>query len=120
MRMALLTAAGMFGLALTVSSAARAAAPEHYLIGAQDALQANAPDLALADLDRAEAMVLKRQAHGPALRELAMAQGALARGDWLGGENYMGLAMQHRSVSVTGGGIGGGSAVLGTASRTIL
>jgi hypothetical protein len=121
MRMTLLAATGMFGLAVGNSAAAWATTPQHYLIGAQDALQANEPDLARVDLDRAEAMVRNRPAHRQALRELAKAQVALARGDWLEAENYMGLAMQYRSASATGGGWGGGgggSADLGAAGRT--
>jgi hypothetical protein len=104
MRMTLLAAMGMSGLVVGISPAARATTPEHYLIGAQDALQANAPDLARADLDRAEAMVRSRPAHRQALRELEKARVALTRHDWLEAENYMGLAMQYRSASATGGG----------------
>jgi hypothetical protein len=120
MRMTLLAAMGMLGFAAWISPAAWATTPEHYLIAAQDALQANAPDLARIDLQRAEAMVRKRPAHKQALRELAKAQVALGRGDWLEAENYMGLAMQYGGASATGGGFGGGAggADAETASRT--
>ncbi|MBV8458411.1 MAG: hypothetical protein JO122_17555, partial [Acetobacteraceae bacterium] len=64
----------------------------------------------MADLDRAEAIMLDRgtPARSVALRELALAREALVRGDWLQASEYMGEAMQHPSASATGGGVVGG------------
>jgi hypothetical protein len=103
MRMMLFVAAGMCGLTVATAASARAVAPEHYLTAAQNAVQANATDAALADLDRADAVARARHASRVALGELSMARTALARGDWLQAEDYMGEAMQHRGVSVAGG-----------------
>ena len=118
MRMTLLGAAGLLGFTVAILASActprlsegGAATPERYLKDAQVALQGNAPGRAMADLDRAEAIMLDRgtPARSVALRELAMAREALVRGDWLQASEYMGEAMQHPSASATGGGVVGG------------
>jgi hypothetical protein len=109
MRMMLLGAVGLIGFSVAISGSAWSATPEQYLKDAQGALQANAPHRALADLDRAEAIVLDRGTPGRsvALRELATARVAIVRGEWLQASDYMGEAMQHRSASATGGGVVG-------------